>query len=1203
MGTTIGIYEPFKPYVKKQLEARRKVLSEGRENPLISNPFYAYTVEKRCVITMVSGVDLKESANNDLLEENEKGKTGSALAKRYILRGGVPNFIENSFANQRGGFNNTGDENTQSAYGDPSIRSNTKDGYGIVPMPGIIDAIIATKSSEGAVREATVNFTAHNRRQLAILETLYMRPGMNILLEWQWTPYITTDENGNISVEETEASSIREFFNPNSNLNIINDNISRNKEIYEGNYDGFVGYCKNFSITAREDGGFDCTTEIVAHGDLIEGLKSGKEVITVGKISGTDIDKVEVLDKFLKYLNGINQTHKMYDRPPNIIDPNIGSKSQRKTTLESYKSMLDKGMISEALYEDIKTAQEKYRKEGARKIVSFNVGTENQPYYILFNELKSYGRNQNYIEAYKEIEDLYLEINKFNDTPDKFNSPTTLDEITGRGYQSFLGGTILKQVVKEKIYNYTPKGSGPDPGRQGVYADKGFSNNTFIRWDLVCQILNHKIIDSYKNKSNALGDPVFELSYVNNGSPTYSKETEPQLLPTSNDFKGYFYIPYSAPKTTKSDPISKMKPVTKETLTKYKIEGEEVKIKGTIDLNSPFIENEEQGEDQFHPILGNSYDYNVCLLPHMDFLQRLNYVDPNVTDTNEQQIQRDINFSFLSSFYPFDFEKHQINSIGLIYINLDYLINEYVKMRFESTQSEYEATTYPRFNPDFNMFDFIKQVWDGVNAACGGYYNFDLTTEHERPNVVKVVDKTVSGKLSSDQINDYFKFDPQGLNSITRDFIYESQITKDFANAVSIAAQAPNEEQSLDAKSFKAFNKNVKNRFSDSLSEDQKAIQAATLKSKLQKDVNLYRGIVYGLYKYLEGISLSDVTPYFTNNPENLKERRNRLTPSQAVSYAQELEELRISIEDRFPLDHPDAGYFRENTSSGRNIIVPLGFSIKMDGIGGIIPYQAFRIDKDKLPLGYESNDIGFVIFTESQQIDASGDWTITFTGQYCNLPNSENFNNDGYNEYDEINRIPQEENELDLEDRKFEGLSSPANIAPDSWTNPVNHPIRITSPWGREREGTKRHRGVDIGPVESGRDGDPILAAAAGEVFQIIDDNVCGKGVFIQHPLSISIAAASDNNNSVRTRYCHLSEVHVSEGDSVAKGEVIGAMGNTGRSFGTHLHYEVYDGGQKNLKEITSAWEGGWSTLSNGAVIDTTGTTDPALYLYDVNQ
>ena len=70
MGTTIGIYEPFKPYVKKQLEARRKVLSEGRENPLISNPFYAYTVEKRCVITMVSGVDLKESANNDLLEEN-----------------------------------------------------------------------------------------------------------------------------------------------------------------------------------------------------------------------------------------------------------------------------------------------------------------------------------------------------------------------------------------------------------------------------------------------------------------------------------------------------------------------------------------------------------------------------------------------------------------------------------------------------------------------------------------------------------------------------------------------------------------------------------------------------------------------------------------------------------------------------------------------------------------------------------------------------------------------------------------------------------------------------------------------------------------------------------------------------------------------------------------------------------------------------
>ena len=1201
MGTTIGIYEPFKPYVKKQLEARRKVLSEGREDPLISEPFYAYTVEKRCVITMVSGVDLKESANNDLLEENEKGKIGSALAERYILRGGVPNFTENSFTNQRGGLNNTGDENIQSAYGDPSIRSNVEDGYGIVPMPGIIDATIATKSNEGAVREATVNFVAHNRRQLAILETLYMRPGMNILLEWQWTPYVTADNNGNISIVQAEASSISEFFNPNSNLNIINDNISRNKEIYEGNYDGFVGYCKNFSITAREDGGFDCTTEIVAHGDLIEGLKSGKEVISIGKISGTDIDKVEVIDKFLKYLNGINQTHKMYDRPPRIQYFQAGSRRQQKTTLEGYKKQLDKGEISEELYKAIENAQKSTTADGG-KVISYNVGTEDQPYSILFKELKSYGRNQSYIEAYKEIEDLYLEINKLDNIPDEFDLPSTLDEITGRGYQSFLGGTILKQVIREEIKTPSKIPSRKNQS-QGPYIDRGFSNNTFIRWDLVCQILNHKIIDSYKNKSNALGDPVFELSYVNNGSPTYSKETELQPLSTNDDFKGFFYIPYSAPKTTKSDPISSMKLVTKEALTNFKIEGEEVKIRGQVDFNSPIIENKKQTEDQFHPILGNSYDYNVCLLPHMDFIRRLNYIDPSVTDTNEQQIQRENNFSLLSSFDTLDFEKQQINSIGLIYINLDYLINEYVKMRFESTKSEYEATTYPRFNPDFNMFDFIKQVWDGVNAACGGYYNFDLTTEHERPNVVKVIEKTVSGKLSSDQINDYFKFDPQGLNSITRDFIYESQITKDFASAISIAAQAPNEEQSLDAKSFKAFNKNVKNRFSDSLPEDQKEIQASTLKSRLQKDVNLYRGIVYSLYKYLEGISSADITPFLTNNPENMLERRNRFTPSQAVGYAQELEELRISIEDRFPLDHPNAGYFRENTSLERNIIVPLSFSIKMDGIGGIIPYQAFRIDKNKLPLGYESDNIGFVIFNESQQIDASGDWAITLTGQYCDLPNSENLNDDGYNEYDEINRTPQKENDLDLEDKKFEGLSSPANIAPTSWANPVNHPIRITSPWGREREGTKRHRGIDIGPVEAGRDGDPILAAAAGEVIQIIDDNVCGKGVFIQHPLSISIAAASDDNNSVRTRYCHLSEVFVNVGDNVEKMEVIGAMGSTGRSFGTHLHYEVYDGGQKNLKEITSTWEGGWSTLSNGNIVNTTGTTDPARYLYETQQ
>ncbi|MBR2139779.1 MAG: M23 family metallopeptidase, partial [Phascolarctobacterium sp.] len=48
------------------------------------------------------------------------------------------------------------------------------------------------------------------------------------------------------------------------------------------------------------------------------------------------------------------------------------------------------------------------------------------------------------------------------------------------------------------------------------------------------------------------------------------------------------------------------------------------------------------------------------------------------------------------------------------------------------------------------------------------------------------------------------------------------------------------------------------------------------------------------------------------------------------------------------------------------------------------------------------------------------------------------------------------------------------------------------------------------------------------------------------------------------KTAYAHMSELYVSHGDYVTKGEVIGAIGSTGNSTGPHLHYEVLLWGQE---------------------------------------
>jgi len=87
-------------------------------------------------------------------------------------------------------------------------------------------------------------------------------------------------------------------------------------------------------------------------------------------------------------------------------------------------------------------------------------------------------------------------------------------------------------------------------------------------------------------------------------------------------------------------------------------------------------------------------------------------------------------------------------------------------------------------------------------------------------------------------------------------------------------------------------------------------------------------------------------------------------------------------------------------------------------------------------------------------------------------------------------------------------------------------------------------HTGIDI-------DGDyssPLYAAADG-IIEKAGWNSGGYGlmILINHP------------NDIKTRYGHASKLFVKAGDTVTKGQVIAMMGTTGRSTGTHLHFEVY--------------------------------------------
>lgn len=93
-------------------------------------------------------------------------------------------------------------------------------------------------------------------------------------------------------------------------------------------------------------------------------------------------------------------------------------------------------------------------------------------------------------------------------------------------------------------------------------------------------------------------------------------------------------------------------------------------------------------------------------------------------------------------------------------------------------------------------------------------------------------------------------------------------------------------------------------------------------------------------------------------------------------------------------------------------------------------------------------------------------------------------------------------------------------------------------------------HKGIDI--TKPGCHGEPIIASAGGEVITAGNTgNGYGYHVVIDH------------GNSISTLYGHCSSLNVKVGDIVNQGDVIGYIGNTGYSYGSHLHFEVRKNGQ----------------------------------------
>jgi murein DD-endopeptidase MepM/ murein hydrolase activator NlpD len=120
--------------------------------------------------------------------------------------------------------------------------------------------------------------------------------------------------------------------------------------------------------------------------------------------------------------------------------------------------------------------------------------------------------------------------------------------------------------------------------------------------------------------------------------------------------------------------------------------------------------------------------------------------------------------------------------------------------------------------------------------------------------------------------------------------------------------------------------------------------------------------------------------------------------------------------------------------------------------------------------------------------------------------------------------------------------------FGPPHYQGPLTVPLEVepSSHFGDQRVYNGSTTGVHYGLDLPGAAGDPIIAAADGEVVLARDCYMSGQTLVLWH------------GAGVFTAYFHLSRLEVKAGAAVRRGQPIGRVGSTGRSTGPHLHYEV---------------------------------------------
>lgn len=314
-------------------------------------------------------------------------------------------------------------------------------------------------------------------------------------------------------------------------------------------------------------------------------------------------------------------------------------------------------------------------------------------------------------------------------------------------------------------------------------------------------------------------------------------------------------------------------------------------------------------------------------------------------------------------FYNDDYIKLQYGVIGNIFVNLDYI--------YSIITDDNTASQDKKEKNDISLYTFTKTLMSGINSSIGNVANFDIHVDPTDGNIARIIDVNyVDIETRQKAYDKAFVFEMQKTGpdsgAVIRNYSFESQIFPEQSATIAIASQVQGGALGTDSNTLVDFYKNL----TDRILLTKVAPSNITAPSTVIDNSTVIQNLVTNLEKLVTFINDLSSSWFGLSKGD--------YDASKASEYSNALKDI--------------INYFKSfsNSNVKNRGIIPTKLSFEIDGIGGIVIGNMFRIPDEIMPRGYKGGGAGpakiaFLVTRLGHSIQ-SNDWITKVDSQFTIL-------------------------------------------------------------------------------------------------------------------------------------------------------------------------------------------------------------------------